>query len=404
MKIFGFDITRRTEKRTAGLNPYYDISHGIGYVGSDINTKSVSGIASWWRGTQVLSNIVAGLPKHLVKMDSEDRESVNDLPSVPIITDMVNDNLDSYAWHDYIMQCVLNYGNGYSVIHRDSNNNPTHLTPIHPDRVQLKVYGNAVVYEIDNNTSPNMEVLYEDMYHIKGLSHDGYLGVNPVRAHSVSLAATVSAQDYGKNSYDKGFLSNGYLKVDGSLTPEVKKSLKDSWGRNNLGAAKMGTPVLDAGQEYVPIMMSNQDAQYIESRRFQKSEIATILGIPTHLINEMGDAKYNNVENTNTQFVQYTIMSYVHKFEAENKKLVRNDQRNTYRWRYNVNGLMRGDMATRSAFYAQGIQNSWLKPNEARNYEDLAGGINDYMISTNNQVPYSKLDEVLDSKKKISNE
>jgi len=399
MKIFGFDI-KRADKRSIGANPYYDFAHGLGFSSSGVNTESVSGIASWWRGTQVLSNIVAGLPKHLIKMDSEDRESVYDMPSVPIITDMVNDNLDSYAWHDYIMQSVLNYGNGYSIIHRDSNNNPTHLTPIHPDKVKIKVYGNAVVYEIDDT----IEVLYEDMYHIKGLSHDAYMGVNPIRAHAVSLGATVSAQEYGKNSYDKGFLSNGYLKVDGSLTLEVKKSLKESWGRSNSGASNMGTPVLDAGQEYVPIMMSNQDAQYIESRRFQKSEIATILGIPTHLINEMGDAKYNNVENTNTQFVQYTIMSYVHKFEAENKKLVRTDQRNTYKWRYNVNGLMRGDMATRSAFYAQGIQNSWLKPNEARNYEDLPGGIDDYMISTNNQIPYENLDTVLDKNKGIENE
>jgi len=118
-----------------------------------------------------------------------------------------------------------------------------------------------------------------------------------------------------------------------------------------------------------------------------------MLGVPTHLVNEMGDAKYNNVENTNTQFVQYTIMNYVHKFEEENKKLLREDQRMRYKWRYDVNGLMRGDMAARGEFYAKGIQNSWLKPSEARNFEDLQGGIDDYLLSINNQVPFGERDD-----------
>jgi HK97 family phage portal protein len=143
-----------------------------------------------------------------------------------------------------------------------------------------------------------------------------------------------------------------------------------------------------------------QDAQYIETRRFQKAEIATILGIPSHFINEMGDAKYNNVENTNTQFVQYTIMSYVNKFEIENKKLLRTAQRDNHKWKYNVNGLMRGDMATRSDYYAKMIQNSVLKPSEVRRLEDMTGGIDDYLISANNQIPFSKLDEVLSNNNK----
>ena len=383
----------KSETRTRSqVDPYWGFANGYGF-NSAVSADTVSGIAAWWRGTQVLSNILAGLPKHLIKMDSEDREAVYDLPSVALITDMANDNLDSYAWHDYIVQSVLNYGNGYSLIHRDENANPIALSLVHPDKVRVLVYNDAVVYEIDNGTENKTQVLYDDMYHIKGLSHNGYVGMNPIKAHAVSLGATVSAQVYGKNSYDKGFLSTGYIKVDGSLTPEIRKNLRESWGKNNLGSHNMGTPVLDAGQEYVPIMMSNQDAQYIETRRFQKSEIATILGLPTHLINEMGDAKYNNVENTNTQFVQYTIMSYVHKFETENKKLVRTNQRLNYRWKYNVNGLMRGDMAARSAFLSSGIQNSWLKPSEARNYEDLTGGIDDFLISVNNNIPYKDLDK-----------
>lgn len=391
-------ITGKSEARA--VNPYERFFNGYAFDSNNVDVKSVSGIATWWRGTQILSNVIAGLPKHLVQYKGDDRLIVKDSPSVPLITDMANVNLDSYAWHDYIMQSVLNYGNGYSLIGRDSNARPTSLTVVHPDKVKVYVYSNAVVYEIKGSEGEEpLKVLYDDMYHIKGLTHNAYTGISPISAHATSLGATISAQKYGKNSYDKGFLSTGYIKMPGTLTAEVMKTLRTSWASRNSGVDNMGTSILDNGTEYVPLSMSMIDAQYIETRRFQKSEIATILGIPTHLINEMGDAKYNNVENTNTQFVQYTIMSYVHKFEQENKKLLRADQRGSLSWKYNVNGLMRGDMAARSAFYSAGIQNSWLKPSEARSLEDMTGGIDDYMISANNQIPYEKLDEVLNNKK-----
>lgn len=395
------NILKRSSKQD--YNPYYGYAHGYGFGTSttNVNTSSVAGIAAWWRGTQVLSNVIAGLPKHLVKYTDNDRVFDKDSPSVKLLTDMANRNLSSYDWHDYMMQSVLNYGNGYSTISRDQHATPTALTTVNPEKVTVHVYNNDVVYKIDGIDDP---IAYEDMYHIKGLSHNAYVGINPLQAHKIGLGATLSAQNYGKNSFDKGFLHDGYVKIDGQLTPEVKKNLRESWSNRNLGTENMGTPVLDIGQEYVPLKMSNQDAQYIETRRFQKSEIATILGIPSHLINEMGDAKYNNVENTNTQFVQYTIMSYVHKFEHENKKLLRTTQRKTHDWKYNVNGLLRGDMSARSEYYAKAIQNSWMKPSEARNFEDMDGGIDDYLISTNNNVPFSKLDQVLDTNKGGINE
>lgn len=385
---------KRSTQANQDVNPYYAYSHGFGFNTTNVNVDSVAGIAAWWRGTQVLSNVIAGLPKHLIHYTDNDRENVTDAPSVKILTDMANKNLSSYDWHDYMMQSVLNYGNGYSLIHRDKNATPTHFTIVKPENVTVYVYDNAVVYKVNGIDDP---ISYEDMYHIKGLSHNGYVGVNPLQAHKVGLGATLSAQKYGKNSIDKGFLANGYIKIDGKLSDEVKKTLRSSWSNTSLGAENMGTPILDIGQEYVPINVKNTDAQYIETRRFQKAEIATILGVPSHLINEMGDAKYNNVENTNTQFVQYTILPYVHKFEHENKKLLRESQRKTYSWKYNVNGLLRGDMAARSEYYAKAIQNSWMKPSEARNFEDMDGGIDDYLISTNNQVPYSDLDKVLNN-------
>lgn len=372
------------------MNPYYDFLHG-GLNSTNVDSNAVNGIAAWWRGTQVLSNTIAGLPKHLIKTVGEDRENVTNAPSVPLLTDMANQNLSSYAWHDYMMQSVLNRGNGYSLINRDSNSRPTSLTIVPADKVKVLVYDDAVVYEVNDK----MRVLHDDMYHIKGLSHNGYVGINPIQAHATTLGATLEAQKYGENSYKKGFLSSGYLKIDGKLDPTTKDNLRKGWSSSNLGASNMTTPVLDIGQEYVPLTMSNQDAQYIEDRRFQKAEISTILGLPSHFINEMGDAKYNNVENTNIQFVQYTLMPYVHKFVQENKKLLRDDERFNHKWKYNVNGLMQGDSKARAEYMASGIKNSWMKPSEARNLEDMTGGIDDFLVSVNNQVPYEDLDKFI---------
>ena len=393
MKILGLEITRSEKRQASQLNPYYNSFYGYGFGTSSVDIDSVSGIASWNRCSQILAGTISGLPKHLVETTDNDRKIIYDNPSVPLITDMANQNMNSYNWHEYMMQSVINYGNGYSLIRRNAQYQPIGLSIVHPDNVTVYVYDDAVVYEVQYQEKGTIKVLYEDMYHIKGLSHNGYVGINPIQAYKNQLGATISAQKYGKNSYDKGFLSSGYLELEGSLNEETKRNLRENWANVSLGADNMGTPVLDKGQKYVPLKMNHQDAQYLDDRKFQKAEIATMLGVPTHLVNEMGDAKYNNVENTNTQFVQYTIMNYVHKFEEENKKLLREDQRMRYKWRYDVNGLMRGDMAARGEFYAKGIQNSWLKPSEARNMEDLQGGIDDYLLSINNQVPFNERED-----------
>ena len=366
------------------------MGYGFGVLGSQANLETVSGIAAYNRCVQILSGTIAGLPKHLVESTKDDRKTVYDNPSVPLITDMANGNMNSYSWHEYMMSSVGYYGNAYSLIRRNGKYEPTGLSIVHPDNVTVYVYSDTVVYEVKLNDDKTFKVAYEDMYHIKGMTHNGYVGLNPIQAYKNQLGATVSAQKYGKNSYDKGFLSNGYLELEGALNTETKKSLRENWANVSLGADNMGTPVLDKGQKYVPIKMNHQDAQYLDDRKFQKSEIATMHGVPTHLINEMGDAKYNNVENTNTQFVQYTIMNWVHKFEQENKKLLRDDQRTRMKWKYNVNGLMKGDSQARAEYYSKLIQNSVFKPSEVRNFEDMTGGIDDFLLSVNNQVPYSE--------------
>lgn len=389
-------LTGKDKRNASAFNPYYNYANGYGFNASKVvDIETVSGIAAWSRATSILSGVMATSPLHLIKRTGDDREEIYDYPAVPILTDMANKNLDAYSFHDFMMQSVLNHGNGYALINRDGNYRPTSLTIINPqyDQVLIKVYDNTVVYEVKFSAGGNVTVSYEDMYHIKGLSHNGYVGINPIHAHRIQLGATLEAQQYGKNSYEKGFLASGYIKIDGKLDKETKDNLRSSWAKNSLGSANMGTPVLDIGQEYKPLTMNNQDAQYLEDRKFQKTEIATILGVPNHLINEMGDAKYNNVENTNRQFVQYTILNWVRKFENENKKLLRDDQRMDHYWSYDLNELMRGDMQARSEYYNRGIQGGWLKPNEVRNKENMEGGIDEFFIAANNMIPYDKIDD-----------
>lgn len=394
MKILGFDISRAEKRVQTTVIPEAFWSPADT---EDVNAKKVNGIAAWWRGKQIYSNTVAGLPKNLYEMVDGERRIVESHPSLNLIKMNANEYLDSYSWHDYMVGAVIDYGNAYSVIIRDQYANPVALKIVHPNRVDLKVYEDGqVLYMIKGSEDEKpMDVLYEDMYHIKGLNHNGYWGVNPLEAHKINLGAVLSAQKYNKNFYDNGTNLQGYISMPGKLTPEMIEKVRKSWQAKYSGAGGSTTAFLDQDMKYNSIGMRPEDAQYLQTRKFQTNEIATILGLPSHMVNDMDKATYNNMEQANTQFVTHSLLPYVQKFEVENNKLLKESEKGRLKWKYNVNGLMRGDSTARSEYYAKMLKIGAMTPNQVRTLEDMNAyeGGDRYYIEGNNLVPVDKIDE-----------
>lgn len=407
--LFGFDITR-AEKRNAGMTTESYMQWINNLTGGHVvNQDTVQGIAAWGRGRSILSNTIAGLPKNLYEKTKEGRKIVDSSdkqPSIKLIKQSVNDNLTSYQWHDYMMGSVLDYGNAYSVIYRNENNTPLGMSIVHPDRVEVKVYDNTVIYTIKTSDNNKVDVAYEDMYHIMGATNNGYIGINPIKAYSTTLALSLAMTTFARDLYTANTNLEGYIKMPGKLDKSIIEKTRESWKKTYGGNTGNSTAFLDQGMEYVPLSMTPENAQLIQMMRYTSKNIALMLGLPAHMINEMDEAKYNNVELTGIEFVKYSLMPWVQKFEIENNKLLRYDQQGKYQWKYNVNGLMRGDAKSRSEFYNSMVNMGAMTPNQVRELEDMNpyDGGNEYYIQGNNMIPVSKLDDYYNTQKGGQNE
>lgn len=229
-----------------------------------------------------------------------------------------------------------------------------------------------------------------EMLHLRGLSTNGYKGKSPIAVHRDNLSLTASAQQYGEKFFNQGGNMSGVFKYPSTLKPEAYKRLKHDLIQQSVGLHNAHTPLLlEGGMTYERISIPPEDAQFIATRKFQKTEIATIYGVPPHMIADLERATNNNIEHQGMEFVQYCLMPYLVRLEEEfNRKLLRHDEFGEYYFLFGLNGLLRGDAKTRSEYYKNMNLIGALSANEIRSLEDMNAyeGGDEYFVQANMQT------------------
>mgnify|MGYP000760513168 FL=1 len=228
------------------------------------------------------------------------------------------------------------------------------------------------------------------MIHLRGLSTNGYKGKSPIAVHRDNLQLSVSAQLYGKRFFDQGGNMSGVFKYPSTLKPEAYQRLKKDLLAQSVGLHNAHVPLLlEGGMTYERISIPPEDAQFIATRKFQKTEIATIYGIPPHMIADLERATNNNIEHQGMEFVQYCLMPYLVRIEEEfNRKLLREEEFGEYYFLFGLNGLLRGDAKTRSEYYKNMNIVGAISANEIRALEDMNAyeGGDTYFVQMNMQT------------------
>lgn len=229
-----------------------------------------------------------------------------------------------------------------------------------------------------------------EMLHLRGLSTNGYKGKSPIAVHRDNLSLTASAQQYGEKFFNQGGNMSGVFKYPSTLKPEAYKRLKHDLIQQSVGLHNAHTPLLlEGGMTYERISIPPEDAQFIATRKFQKTEIATIYGVPPHMIADLERATNNNIEHQGMEFVQYCLLPYLVRLEEEfNRKLLRHDEFGEYYFLFGLNGLLRGDAKTRSEYYKNMNLIGALSANEIRSLEDMNAyeGGDEYFVQANMQT------------------
>lgn len=365
-----------------------------GCDGSTINNYTAMQLSAVYACIRLLSETLAQLPLVIRKRTADGSELATGHPLWRLLHDQPNERMTSFTWRNTQMSHCAGWGNGYAFLVRNGKREVTSILPTRPDMTNPMIMDDrSIIYnmQLDNQY---WQADPEDVLHIPALSFDGLVGQSPISQHRQTLELTHSAEKFGNKMYENGAVLSGVLSTDATLKrksekpgePSPAERLAKQFKQAYSGVDNAGTvAVLEQGLKFQPISINPEDAQYLESRKFQIAEIARIFNVPSHLINDLDRATFNNISELSLSFLRYSMTPWIVRWEQElNRKLFPAGSK--YYVKFNVNGLLRGTQKERAEFYESAISKGcWMSRNEARKLEDLNSidGLDDYLQPLN---------------------
>jgi HK97 family phage portal protein len=287
-----------------------------------------------------------------------------------------NPEQTSFTFREYLVGCALLWGNGYAEIERNMMGEVIALWPIHPSRVELVRINGRLAYKVSSSDGGSEPVYIPawQMFHIKGPTMDGLQGHSMISLARESFGLGIAAQTFGASYFGNGGVPAVVIRETAESTTEMTKeaiaNLLASFDRRHSGASKAGrSAYLEKGYEIEPIGIPQKDAQFIETRKHQVTEIARWFRLPPHKIGDMEKTNFSNIEQQNIDFVTDSIMPWVSRLEQEADQKLHDSP--GILTKIAINGLLRGDSQARSEMYNKMWNIGTYSINDIRRLEDL---------------------------------
>ena len=210
-----------------------------------------------------------------------------------------------------------------------------------------------------------------DVLHIPGLGFDGLVGYSPIAMAKNAIGMAIACEEYGAKFFANGATPGGVLEHPSTIKDSQR--VRESWQAAFGGSSNSNkVAVLEEGMKYTPISISPEQAQFLETRKFQINEIARIFRVPPHMVGDLEKSSFSNIEQQSLEFVKYTLDPWVIRWEQSiQRALLSHDEKVRYFVKFNLEGLLRGDYQSRMNGYAIGRQNGWMSANDIRELENL---------------------------------
>ena len=373
-----FKARDKPKNRTPGSS--YSFFFGGTTSGKPVNEHTAMQMTAVYSCVRILAEAVAGLPLHLYKYTaSGGKEKALFHPLYFLLHDEPNPEMSSFVFRETLMTHLLLWGNAYAQIIRNGKGEVIALYPLMPNRMRVdrdskgELYYSYTRYSDEAPAINGMTVTLRpsDVLHIPGLGFDGLVGYSPIAMAKNAIGLAMATEEYGAKFFANGAAPGGVLEHPGTIKDPQK--VKESWNMAYQGSSNAHrVAVLEEGMKYQPIGISPEQAQFLETRKFQINEIARIFRIPPHMIGDLEKSSFSNIEQQSLEFVKYTLDPWVIRWEqAISRSLLRTDEKKLLFAKFNVDGLLRGDYTSRMNGYAIGIQNGFMCPNDARALEDM---------------------------------
>ncbi len=400
MGIFTSLFRSRDKPENSTVGSRYAFYMGGSSSGKVVTERTAMQMTAVYACVRILSEAVAGLPLNLYRYNNDGgKEKALDHPLYLLLHDEPNPEMSSFVFRETLMTHLLLWGNAYAQIIRNGKGEIVALYPLMPNKMQVNRDDNGQLYYIYQKSQeevPNSKDFYvrlesSDVLHIPGLGFDGLVGYSPIAMAKNAIGLAIATEEYGSKFFANGAAPSGVLEHPGTIKDPSK--VRESWMSQFGGSANSGKiAVLEEGMKYTPISISPEQAQFLETRKFQINEIARIFRVPPHMVGDLDKSSFSNIEQQSLEFVKYTLDPWVVRWEQSiQRTLLTPAEKKSYFVKFNVEGLLRGDYQSRMTGYATARQNGWMSANDIRELENLdripaeEGG--DLYLVNGNMVP-----------------
>jgi len=380
LSIFSGLFRSRDKPQNATNGSGYRFFLGGTTAGKAVTEQSAMQMTAVYCCVRILAEAVAGLPLHLYRYrDDGGKEKAVDHPLYLLLHDEPNPEMSSFVYRETLMTHLLLWGNAFSQVIRNGKGEVVALYPLMPNRMKVDRDDHGQLcycYQVANSDAPTLKegtVILKpaDVLHIPGLGFDGLVGYSPIAMAKNAIGLAMATEEFGAKFFANGATPGGILEF-----PNVIKDVdrvRESWNKGFGGSQNAGkVAILEQGMKYTPISIAPEQAQFLETRKFQINEIARIFRIPPHMIGDLDKSSFSNIEQQSLEFVKYTLDPWVIRWEQSlSRTLFSPEEKKRYFFKFNVEGLLRGDYQSRMNGYAVARQNGWMSSNDIRELENL---------------------------------
>ena len=399
MGIFSGLFKSRDKPTDSTVGSRYTFYMGGSTSGKTVTERSAMQMTAVYSCVRILAEAIAGLPLHVYRYNSDGgKEKAIDHSLYLILHDEPNPEMSSFVFRETLMTHLLLWGNAYAQIIRNSKGEVMALYPLMPNKMSVDRDENGQLYyqylrSVDEVGGKSETVILKptDVLHIPGLGFDGLVGYSPIAMAKNAIGLAIATEEYGAKFFANGAAPSGVLEHPGTIKDPQR--VREAWQSQFGGSQNSGKiAVLEEGMKYTPISISPEQAQFLETRKFQINEIARIFRVPPHMVGDLEKSSFSNIEQQSLEFVKYTLDPWVIRWEQSiMRTLLTPEEKKSYFVKFNLEGLLRGDYQSRMNGYATARQNGWMSANDIRELENLdripteAGG--DLYLINGNMLP-----------------
>ena len=392
-------LSRAFEKRFHPSQPadwFLKLASMSTAAGVDVTVESSLQSVAVFACVRILAETVASLPLVLYRRLARGKERATDHSLYSLLHDLPNPEMTSVELRETLMGHLALWGNAYAEIEYDNAGRVRGLWPLRADKVTPKRQGGRLVYVVEMPIGPDETLPSDRVMHIRGLGYDGMVGYSPIGLARQAVGLALATEEFGARFFGNGARPGMVLEHPGKLSDEAYDRLKESWEMRHQGLSQAHRiAILEEGMKAEAIGIPPEDAQFLQTRKFQVTEIARLFRVPPHMLADLERATFSNIEHQSLEFVIHTIRPWLVRWEqAIHRDLLSENERQTYFAEHLVAGLLRGDVASRYQAYATARQNGWMSANDIRELENMnpVDGGDVYLVPLN-MVPADQVNE-----------